>query len=499
MVQLTERSVRVRFAPSPTGYLHIGGARTALLNYLFARHTGGKFILRIEDTDQTRLIDDSIDRLMAAMRWLGLDWDEGPDVDGGYGPYIQSERLALYQQWANHLVEQGKAYRCYCTPERLKQVNEEKKARKEQLGYDRHCRNLSAKEQAANAGKPYVIRFAMPLEGQVAVPDRVRGMITFDNATLNDAVLLKSDGFPTYHLAVVVDDHFMQVSHVMRSDEWIPSLGLHQNLYLAFGWDAPEWVHLPVILGPDGKKMSKRNPPKDEYGNPIPIMVHEYRELGYLPDALVNFLTNIGYNFGDNQEIFSVDETIARFTLDRINNTGARFPMSKLVWLNGEYIREKLSDEALAQYLREPLEQAGLTVNWDTLLKVVPLVRVRLKTLQEVVDMAGFFFHAEFRPPTREMLIPKKMDAPGTKAMLEAAYAVLKDMDGFSTDATHTAMAALVVELGLRNAQVFGGLRVAVTGQAISPPTFETMEVLGKDESLRRIALAVNILGSDEG
>jgi glutamyl-tRNA synthetase len=392
-------------------------------------------------------------------------------------------------------VEQGKAYRCYCTPERLKAVNEEKKARKETLGYDRHCRNLTPEERATHEGEPHVIRFAMPLEGQTVVQDRVRGEIVFKHENPNDAVLLKSDGFPTYHLAVVVDDHFMKISHAMRSDEWIPSLGLHQNLYQAFGWDAPEWVHLPVILSPTGGKMSKRNPPKDEKGNPIPIMVHEYRELGYLPDALVNFLTNIGYNFGDDREIFSIEETIRRFDLDRINNTGAKFPMKKLVWLNGEYIREKLSDEELVRHLRAPLERAGLTVDTETLLKIVPILRVRLKTLNDVVDMAGFFFHEQFQPPTSEMLVPKKMDTTGAREMLQAAHAVLKDMDDFSAEVTHSAMAGLVQQLGLKNGQVFGGLRIAVTGQTVSPPTFETMEILGKNLSLERIQLAIDILG----
>lgn len=489
-------SVRVRFAPSPTGYLHIGGARTALLNVLFARRSGGKFVLRIEDTDQTRYVADAIDRLMDAMRWLGLDWDEGPDIGGEYGPYIQSERLELYQKWADWLVDQGKAYRCYCTPERLKTVNEDKKTRKEKLGYDRHCRNLSAEQRAKHAGEPYVIRFAMPLDGQTVVNDRVRGEIVFEHTNLNDAVLLKSDGFPTYHLAVVVDDHFMKISHVMRSDEWIPSLGLHENLYRAFGWNVPEWVHLPVMLSPTGGKMSKRKPPMDEKGNPIPIMVHEYHELGYLPGALVNFLTNIGYNFGDDREVFSMAETIERFDLDRINNTGAKFPMKKLIWLNGEYIREKVSDDELARLLREPLEQAGLEVNKELLSKIIPLLRVRLKTLNEVVAMAGFFFHEQFQPPNSEMLVPKKMDAAGAREMLEAAYSVLKEMDDFSTDATHAAMAELVQQLGLKNGQVFGGLRSAVTGQRVSPPTFETMEVLGKEVSLQRIQLAIDILGA---
>ena len=495
MTETTSRPVRTRFAPSPTGYLHIGGARTALLNYLFAQHSGGQFILRIEDTDQARLVEDALETQMNAMKWLGIVWDEGPGVGGEYGPYIQSERLELYQKWANWLVNEGKAYRCYCTADRLKQVNEEKKARKEQLGYDRHCRNLSADEITANEGKPYVIRFAMPLDKQIVVHDRVRGEIVFENATLSDTVLLKSDGFPTYHLAVIVDDHFMEISHVMRSDEWIPSLGLHQNLYEAFGWDAPEWVHLPVMLSPTGGKMSKRKPPKDDKGNLIPIMVHEYRESGYLPEALVNFLTNIGYNFGDDREIFSVQETINRFTLDRINNTGAKFPMKKLIWLNGEYIREQIGDKELADALRDPLENSGLTVEQEILEQIVPLVRVRLKTLNEITDMAGFFFHEEFLPPTVEMLIPKKMDAESARTMFQAAYDVLQGMDDFRTEATYAAMAELVAERGLKNGQVFGGLRVAVTGQKVSPPTFETMEVLGKDVSLQRISQAIDILG----
>ncbi len=497
MTDTTTAPVRVRFAPSPTGSLHIGGLRTALFNWLFARHHGGAFVLRIEDTDQKRFDPTALETLYDALRWAGLNWDEGPDVGGAYGPYVQSERLALYQQWANWLVEQGKAYRCYCSSERLEQVNREKQARKEPPGYDRHCRNLTPAETAEREaqGLKAVIRMKMPLDGQSTVQDIVRGEVTFENALQQDMVLLKSDGFPTYHLAHVIDDHFMQISHVMRAVEWLPSLPLHVQLWYAFGWEMPQYAHLPVMLNPNGKgKISKRNPPKDKYGNVIPVMVHDYIREGYLPEAMVNFLTNIGWSFGEDREVFSVQEAVERFELDRVNPANSAYPIEKLEWLNGHYINHILSDEDLAKRLRPVLEAAGLEVNIEVLLKITPLVKTRLKKLTDVVALAGFFFHEEFVPPAPQDIIQKKMDAASTVRALQESLRVIATLPDFQQETQLTAFTALGEELTLSNSQMFGLLRVAVSGQKISTPTFETMEILGKAESVRRIELAIQLL-----
>ncbi len=498
MTASPDRPVRVRFAPSPTGSLHIGSLRTALFNWLFARHHNGKFILRIEDTDQKRFDPTALATLIEALRWAGLHWDEGPTVGGDYGPYVQSERLAHYQKWANWLVENDKAYKCFCTPERLKQVNQEKEKRGEQPGYDRHCRALTPAQVAEreSEGLPFVIRFKMPLDGQTIVHDLIRGEVSFDNTTQQDMVLLKSDGFPTYHLAYVVDDHLMQISHVLRAVEWFSSFPLHVQVWRAFGWDMPHHAHLPVLLNPNGKgKLSKRNPPKDKFGNIIPGMVHDYMKAGYLPEALTNFLANIGWNFGDEREFFTMAEAIERFDLTRINPANSAFPIEKLEWLNGEHIRALPVDE-LASRLQAPLEKAGLKVNKDLLLRITPLVQTRLKTLNDVVPMAGFFFREEFTPAPPEMLIQKNMDAPRTLDALKHACERLAALAEFTHAAQEAVIRALAEERGLKPNQLFGALRVAVTAQQVSTPLFETMEIIGQPESLRRIQLAIDSLST---
>ncbi len=495
------RPVRTRFAPSPTGSLHIGGLRTALFNWLYARHHGGQFILRIEDTDQKRFDPTALQTLTEALRWAGVTWDEGPEVGGSYGPYVQSERLAHYQHWAQWLVEHDFAYKCTCTSERLEQVNKEKQARKEAPGYDRHCRYLTPDERAEREaqGLPYVVRCKFPLEGQTIVNDLVRGEVIFENTMQQDTVLLKSDGFPTYHLAVIIDDHLMEISHVMRAVEWLPSAPLHIHLWKCFGWEIPNYAHLPVMLNPNGKgKMSKRNPPKDKFGNTIPVMVHEYITNGYLPEALDNSLVNTGWSFGDDREVFSMPEAIERFSdFSRINPANSAFPPEKLEWLNGVYIREKLDITELAKRLRPVLENAGYEVNVDTLLKVTPLVQTRIKTLNDVIQMAGFFFREDFIPAQPKEIIQKKMDAGATQAALQSSRESLGKIDDF----TSATMLALFTEhaqkIGLSNSQLFGLLRVAVTGQMISTPTFETMEIIGKAETLKRLDLAIASLARD--
>ncbi len=497
MSDSTHRPVRVRFAPSPTGSLHIGGLRTALFGWLFARHYDGTFILRIEDTDQKRFDPTALATLTEALRWAGLMWDEGPEIGGEYGPYVQSERLEHYQKWAHWLVDHGKAYRCYCTSERIKEVNEQKQARKEPPGYDRFCRSLTPDQIAEREaqGLPFVIRMKMPLDGKTVVQDMIRGDVEFENSTQQDMVLLKSDGFPTYHLAYVVDDHLMAISHTMRAVEWLPSFPLHAQIWQALDWEMPIHMHLPVLLNPNGKgKISKRKPPMDKYGNAIPVLVHDFMDGGYLPEAVINFLSNIGWAFGDDREIFTMQEAIERFDGTRINPANSAFPVEKLEWLNGLYIRD-LPTEELARRLRPFLEQAGLTIDEDRLLKVTPLIQERIKTLSEAAAMVGFIFSGEIQlgPQT---LIQKKMDREGTIRALRAAHDALASLPDFAHDIQEPAMRALAEELGLKAGQLFGTLRQAVTGQTISPPLFETMEILGRDLCLTRIEAAASLLDS---
>ncbi len=483
------QAVRTRYAPSPTGPQHIGGIRSALFGWLFARRHGGQFILRIEDTDQKRFVPGSMEMIQDAFEWLDMDIDEGPEQGGPFGPYIQSQRLELYQTWAHWLVEQGRAYKCFATAEELAHL------RAAGQGYDRRYRDLdpAAARRLEAAGKDYVIRFKMPLRGKTSGQDMIRGEVTFDNEQLQDAVLLKSDGFPTYHLAHIVDDHHMEISHITRAVEWLPSFPLHLKIWEALGWRKPQFAHLPVLLNPNGKgKLSKR---KGRFaaadGASVPVLVHEFIEAGYLPAAVLNFLTNIGWNFGEEREVFSMTEARARFDLRDVNPANSAYPIAKLDWLNSQYIQSADVD-FLASSLKPALQDAGYTVDEARLRRVAPILQVRLKTLNDVIAMAGFFFEDWecFQPPAAEILFQKKMDDRGTKQVLEAAITVLEGLADFSHESQYAAFKQLAKEIGFKNGQVFGTLRAAVTGQRVSPPTFETMEILGKAESIRRIKLA---------
>jgi glutamyl-tRNA synthetase len=462
-----------------------------LFNWLFARKYNGIFILRIEDTDQTRYVPDAEQDIMDNLRWLGLEWQEGPDVGGPTGPYRQSERSELYQKWAEWLIDKGYAYRCNCTPERLETVRREQRTQGSQPGYDRHCRDL-------NLGRDiglHVVRFKMPVDGETTVQDLIRGPITFQNAELQDLVLLKSDGLPTYHLANVVDDHFMEISHIMRADEWIATAPLHWQLYRAFDWPMPDIAHLPVILSPSGKgKLSKRDQAFNDGGTQVLVQVREFREAGYLPEAVVNFLTNVGWAYGEDREVFSPEESIPRFRLEDIKPAASLLPYEKLEWLNGVYIREKLSADELALHIRPVLEKAGLTVDMDKLCQATPLIKERIKTLNEAVGWLGFLFRENVEIADIQALIPKKMDAGGTRKALLAAYETLSEMDDFSHEAQELALRTLADDLGLKAGQLFGAVRMAVTGQSVSPPLFETMAILGRESSLKRIQAAAALL-----
>ncbi len=486
------RPVRVRFAPSPTGDMHIGGGRTALFNWLFARRYGGKFILRIEDTDDKRFKENARQGIIDGLQWLGLQWDEGPDIGGPYAPYVQSERLPLYQKWANWLVENGKAYRAYETAEEIEIISATRRSKGLPPGYDRRARNLTPADWARldAEGRPFVIRFKMP-DGETTFDDLVRGPITAQNDKLQDQVLLKSDGFPTYHLAHIVDDHVMEITHVIRAEEWINSTWLHKQIYDAFGWQMPQVAHVPVILKIDGKgKMSKR----DEGAS-----ISYFSEGGYLPEAVTNYLCNVGWNYGKTDEkseeiqVFTKDQAAEIFDVTRVTTSGTKFDLVKLGWLNGVYIRA-IAPLELAQKLRPYLEKAGLQVNIDTLLRIVPLVQERLKTLKEIVEVAGFFFEDDVPTPKAEDLIPKKMDAASTREALSRAASTLSALPTFEHAAMEAALRPLAETLAIKPGQLFGAIRAAVTGRAVSPPLFETIEIIGKAPTLARIERAVDSL-----
>ncbi|WP_026369700.1 glutamate--tRNA ligase [Kallotenue papyrolyticum] len=485
------RPARTRFAPSPTGFVHIGSLRTVIFNWLWARHTGGQFLLRIEDTDRNRYVPGAEEQLLQSLRMMDLLWDEGPDIGGPHAPYRQSERLPIYHRHAEELLQHGYLYKCWCPPERLKQVNEERMARKEPPGYDRRCRFLSAAERAAEeaSGKPYVLRLAVPLEGETVVNDLIRGPIVFQNALQNDAVMIKSDGFPTYHFAVVVDDHLMQITHVLRADEWIATSPLHVLLYQFFGWEQPVWVHVPNVLGPDGKKLSKR------HGD---TSVTEYLEKGYLPEALFNVLALVGWGPDDNTEILSREELIQRFDIKRIQPSGGIFNLEKLNRFNGIYIR-KLTPQQLAERILPYLQQAGLVATPASeaerarVEELVPLIQERLVVLSEAPDQLAPFFVAP-ESYDRDLLIPKKLDAATTRHALQAAHEALAQLEAWSVPAIEATLRALAEQLGLKVGDFFMALRVAATGRKVSPPLFETLHALGRAETLQRLERAAEAL-----
>ncbi len=483
-------NVRVRFAPSPTGGPHLGNIRTALFNWLLARGAGGAFMVRIEDTDQARLVHGAVDETLEALRWLGIDWDEGPDVGGRHAPYYQSQRLDRYHAAAGNLMDAGKAYPCYCTPERLQQMRAEQARGKQHVGYDRRCRALTAEERRARQdGAPSVVRFAMPKDGTTSLKDVVRGCVSFENELIDDFVLLKSDGFPTYHLANVVDDHDMEISHVLRAEEWLPSAPRHLRLYEAFGWTPPVFAHLPIILAPDRSKLSKRHGA---------ATVTEYREMGYLPQAMTNFLALLGWSLDDRTEEFSADELIKAFSLERVSRSPAVFDSDKLVWLNGHYIR-RLTHRDLAEALldfwrRYPPAEFPPPRDLDLMTRIAPLVRERLKTLRDAAPLVQFLFKKVDYDPS--VLVQKRMDEAGALDALKQARAVLGALPSHDAASIEGALRPLAGKLGLKAGQLLGVLRVAATGLKVAPPLFETMEVLGRDRTLAAIDDALDKLSA---
>ncbi len=490
--------VRVRMAPSPTGYFHMGSARTSLFNWLYARHTGGRFILRIEDTDQKRYHPQALADIFASLRWLGLDWDEGPEVGGDYGPYFQSQRLPIYQEYARKLVQADAAYYCYCSEERLTALRAEQRARGQTPGYDRHCRALTARQRAEYEAQGIVpvVRLKAPTEGTVAFHDLIRGEITVDVRTLDDLVLLKSDGFPTYHLAHVVDDRLMEITHILRGDEWLSSTPRHILIYQAFGWQPPVMAHLPLLLDPSGKgKMSKRKPVID--GVEYPTLIRDFRKEGYLPEALFNFLALLGWSYDASSDLFTREEAIARFDIARIHPKPAVVSYSKLEWMNGHYIRQLSTEELtrrLIPYLATAFHLSEAEVARHPALPVIaPAIQERLKKLADASEMIDFIFRepGDYDP---QGLIGAKLTVEQSREALRAAREVLAGLPEFTAEPMEVALRALAAQMGIKAGSLFGILRTAVTGKTVAPPLFASLVAVGRERTLARCDRALELL-----
>lgn len=490
---------RVRYAPSPTGEPHIGNIRTALFNWLYARRHGGRFIVRVEDTDQERLVPGALEAILEGLEWLDIDYDEGPGKDGPFGPYLQSQRLSRYEEAAGRLVSRGQAYRCYCTVEKLEEMRREQAAQGIHPGYDGRCRNLSGEQRRdmEAEGGPSVIRFAMPRAGVTAVDDLVRGRVEWQNELLEDFVILKSDGFPTYHLAVVVDDHLMEISHVLRAEEWLPSTPRHLQLYEALGYSPPKFGHLPMILGPDREKLSKRHGATS---------ILEYRDMGYLPEAMVNFMALLGWSLDDKTEVMDRQTLVDNFSIERVGRAGAIFDQEKLSWMNGVYIRELPVPELagrVAPFLEQDLAAASPAgasgLDRDYLLRVAPLVQERIKLLTEVWQRAAFFFEESVEYEPGATLIQKGMSPDSAQTALKGALGALEAIPAFEHEPLEKSLREMAGGLGLSPRQFFGTLRVAVTGRNATPPLFETLEVLGRDLALMRVRDALQRLETEAG
>ncbi len=485
---------RVRFAPSPTGHMHLGSARTALYDFLLARQIGGQFILRIEDSDTKRYVADAERELINGIHWLEMDYDEGPDIGGPCGPYRQSERKEIYLEYARQLIEAGHAYYCFCSPERLERLHQEQIRNKEQPHYDGFCRfiPLAEADRRRAAGEPHVVRFKTPREGTTTATDVLRGDITVENRTLDDFILVRSDGLALYHLAAMVDDHLMNITHVIRGSEWLPTFPLHVMIVRAFGWQEPAWVHLSVFLKPSGKgKMSKREAGdlmKDGYS----IFIKDLQGLGYLPEAVVNWIALMGWSYDDHTEFFTLQDLIEKFSLEKLNPAPAAINFSKLDHFNGLHIRS-LSHQDLARRIKPFFTARGFQADDPTLLKIAPIIQERITTLDEAPDFAGFFFEEHVEPSPQD-LIAKSLTAGQSAEAARRSYDLLSSLKEINPETAELPMRTLVEQLGLSAGQVFGILRLAVTGQKVSPPLFESMAIIGKEKVLARIQAAIQVL-----
>ena len=496
------KKVRVRFAPSPTGALHIGGVRTALFNYLFAKKNKGDFVLRIEDTDQTRFVQGAEAYIIEALEWCGIPYDEGPSKDGGFGPYRQSERKTIYQQYAQKLIDSGNAYYAFDTPDELDKLRKEEEAAGNTFIYNAKNRlslknSLALKndeaEQLIRKGSPYVIRFHTPQNRHILLNDIIRGQIEIDTNILDDKILFKSDGMPTYHLANVVDDHLMEISHVIRGEEWLPSLALHYLLYEAFGWETPIFAHLPLLLKPTGKgKLSKRD--GEKLGFPIFPLSWEntpgYREAGYFPEAVVNFLALLGWNPGDDREIFSLTELIAEFDLQRVQKGGARFDPDKTKWYNHQYLQQRDESE-LVREMRNLDKIDESRYNDQYLLKVIRMLKERASFVKDIYEQGQFFFVA---PKQYDEKALKKHWKEDTSALMEEVLELLNVQSDFSSMHLEKTLKAWIENKGIGFGKIMAPLRLIIVGALQGPHLFDILELLGKNESISRIQVALNRL-----
>jgi glutamyl-tRNA synthetase len=458
----------------------VGTAYIGLFDHAFARQTGGRVVLRIEDTDRERSTRESEEAIIRSLHWVGLQWDEGPDVGGPYGPYRQSERRHIYARHAEELLKKGAVYRCFCTPEQLEQRRKSQRVKGASQGYDRLCRGLSPEQMEQRLGQrlAFVLRLKVPLDGETRFDDVVRGPVSFRNSEIEDVVLLKSDGFPTYHLANVVDDHLMEISHVIRAEEWISSTPKHMLLYEAFGWKPPVFIHMPLLRNRDRSKISKRK-------NPTSILW--YREQGFLPEALCNFLALMGWSMGQDREIFSLQEMAGNFSWERVKTSEPVFDLQKLEWMNGEYIRALSPQELVQRILQEPYTR-HTDAPAAMLLEIAKLAQERLKRLAQFDELTAFFFERE--PYEAATLVPRKHDAAFAKAALAASRERLGALENWQTAQLEAAMRSLADQNNWKPAALYMVLRVAVTCRTVSTPLFETMQILGKRECTDRIELA---------
>lgn len=488
-----ERKVKVRIAPSPTGDPHVGTAYIGLFNYAYAKHNGGSFILRIEDTDRTRYSETSEQQIFDAMKWLGLNYEEGPDVGGDFGPYRQSERMDMYGKYAEELVEKGGAYYCFCTQERLKNLRERQEAMHQAPGYDGHCRKLSKEEieQNKKEGKEYTIRLKMPYDGQTIVKDRLRGNVVFENSNIDDQVLLKSDGFPTYHLANIVDDHLMGITDVIRAEEWIASTPKHIQLYKAFGWEEPNWYHMPLLRNADKTKISKRK---------NPVSLNYYREEGYLKEGMLNFLALMGWSMKGEKEIFTLDEMIEEFTFDRISLGGPVFDLVKLAWVNNQHMRIKdlkeLSELALPYY-ESMYDMSKLSK--EKYIRIVEIIRESAHTLKELAQFSDIYFNDKFSLPVLTEAMNKKerksvsrvLDSleseNGKKSIKLFLEKIENESEEITEDRAKEILAELQEEIQDGPSAVLMPLRAVLTGKAKGPDLYTIISVIGKTRVLNRM------------
>lgn len=483
--------LRVRFAPSPTGYLHIGGARTALFNYFFAKHSGGRFVLRIEDTDVERTIEDSADRMMESLKWLGLEWDEGPVVGGPAGPYQQSQRQELYQKYAQTLMDKGLAYKCYCTPEELEAEREQAMLAKKAPRYSGRCRNLTQDpiRKFEEEGRRWAIRFRTPDEGYTVVDDLIRGEVSFANEEIADFIIMKSDGLPTYNFACVIDDWLMGITHVLRADEHISNTPRQMMLYRALMAPMPKFAHVPMILAPDRSKLSKRHGAQT---------VEEFRDKGYLPEAIVNYLALLGWTPPDaTQELMSLEEMVELFDLSRVSSTAAVYDVKKLSWMNGQYIKQ-LDPEELMERLIPFIESAGLSTREhlaerkDWFREAVITMQERARTLEEMAENMAFYF----RPPESydEKGVKKHFAQPEVAGLLEKCVEVLSRMPEWTLEACDRAYTDLAQREGISRGKLIHPTRLALSGITFGPGLFDIMYVLGKDETISRLNTAIGFI-----